>query len=46
MLIGYTRLLRRRIRRDGYTSEEGRREIECYKAHIADLLTRLEDLTF
>ena len=46
MLIGYTRLLRRRIRRDGYASEEGRREIECYKAHIADLLTRLEDLTF
>ena len=46
MLIGYTRLLRRRIRRDGYASEEGRREIECYKAHIADLLTRVEDLTF
>ena len=44
MLLGYTRLLRRRLRRGGMETEEGRREIACYKAHIAELLGRVEKL--
>ena len=44
MLLGYTRLLRRRLRRGGMETEEGRREIACYKAHIAELLDRVDKL--
>ena len=46
MLIGYTRLLRRRIRRNGFDSEEGRREIETYKNHIIELLDKVDTLEF
>ena len=43
-LIGYTRIMRRRIRRNGFDTEEGRREIENAKANILDILDRIDDL--
>lgn len=46
MLIGYTRLMRRLIRRQGFESEQGRKEIECYKNHIIELLDELDTLLF
>ena len=45
-IIGYMRLLRRIIRRNGLDSEKGRREIECYRSHLTDLLPRVDSLTF
>ena len=45
-IIGYMRLLRRIIRRNGLDTEEGRREIECYHAHLMELLPRVDSLTF
>ena len=45
-LIGYTRIMRRRIRRNGFDSEEGRAEIENAKANILDILDRIDTLTF
>ena len=45
-IVGYTRMLRRRIRRKGFDSPEGRAEIENCRAHLADLLSRVDSLTF
>lgn len=45
-IIGYMRLLRRIIRRNGLDTEEGRREIECYHAHLLELLPRVDSLSF
>ena len=45
-IIGYTRLMRRRIRRNGLNEEEGKREIACYKKHLEDLIPRTETLVF
>ena len=45
-LIGYTRLLRRLIRRNGFDTEQGRREIEVYRNHIIELLDRVDTLVF
>ena len=45
-LIGYTRILRRRIRRNGFDTEAGRAEIENAKAHILDILDRVDTLEF
>ena len=45
-LVGYTRLMRRRIRRKGFDSDEGRREIETYKNHILELLDTVDSLVF
>ena len=45
-LIGYTRIMRRRIRRNGFDTEEGRAEIENAKAHILELLDKIDTLTF
>ena len=45
-VIGYTRLIRRRIRRKGLESEEGLREINCYKEHLAELLQKVDSLEF
>ena len=45
-LIGYARIMRRRIRRNGFDTEEGRKEIENAKEHILDLLERVDTLTF
>ena len=46
MLIGYTRLMRRLIRRHGLETDQGRREIETYKNHIIDLLDEVDTLVF
>ena len=46
MLIGYTRLMRRLIRRHGLETEEGRAHIEAYKAHIIELADKIDTLTF
>ena len=45
-LIGYTRIMRRRIRRNGFESEEGREEIENAKNHILELVDKIDTLTF
>ena len=46
MLIGYTRLMRRLIRRGGLDDEQGKREIEVYREHIIDLLGEVDTLVF
>ena len=46
MLIGYTRLMRRLIRRGGLENEQGRREIETYRKHILELLDVVDTLEF
>ena len=46
MLIGYTRLTRRLIRRNGLQDEQGKKEIETYTAHILELLDRVDTLVF
>ncbi|MBR0351678.1 MAG: anti-sigma factor antagonist [Oscillospiraceae bacterium] len=45
-VIGYTRIMRRRIRRNGFDTEEGRAEIENCKKQLLDLLPRTDTLTF
>ncbi len=44
MLMGYTRLLRREIRRDGFNNETGLKVIESAKNHIAELLSKVKEL--
>ena len=46
MLIGYTRLMRRLIRRHGLETEAGRKEIQGYKDHILTLLDEVDTLVF
>ncbi len=43
-LIGYTRLMRRLIRRNGLNDEKGRAKIEFYKQQIEELLDRVDTL--
>ncbi len=45
-IIGYVRLLRRSLRRNGLDTEEGRQQIACYKAHLIELLPRVDSLVF
>ncbi len=45
-LIGYTRIMRRRIRRNGFDTEEGHKEIENAKNHILELVDKIDTLTF
>ena len=45
-VIGYTRQLRRVIRRNGFDDELGRKDIESCKMHLADLLGRVDSLDF
>ena len=45
-LIGYTRLMRRAIRRNALESEQGRRDVEHYKNNILGLLNTLDSLAF
>ena len=45
-IIGYTRLMRRLIRRSGFDSEFGRRQIACYKGHLEELLPQVDTLVF
>ena len=46
MLVGYTRLMRRLIRRGGLENEQGKQEIELYRNRIIDLLDKVDTLTF
>ena len=46
MVVGYARLMRRTIRRDGLDTEEGRSTIELCRARLADLLPRVDTLEF
>lgn len=45
-LVGYTRLMRRLIRRSALESEEGRALVELYKGHILKLLDTVDTLEF
>ena len=45
-IIGYTRMIRRSIRRKGLESDAGRREIELWKKHLLELLDKTDTLTF
>ena len=46
MLIGFTRIMRRSIRRNGFNTEAGRAEIENCRRRLAELLPRVDTLTF
>lgn len=45
-IIGYTRIMRRSIRRGGLDTQEGRAVIENAKAHLEELLAKVDSLTF
>ena len=45
-VVGYTRIMRRTIRRNGLNTEDGRKVIENCRTHLADLLGRVDTLTF
>lgn len=45
-IIGYTRLIRRYIRRGGLETEEGKAEIKMWKANLLTLLENTESLDF
>ena len=45
-IIGYTRMIRRSIRRNGLETEEGRAEIELWKKELLELLERTDSLVF
>lgn len=46
MLLGYTRIMRRAIRRNGFDTEEGRLQIENAKKHILEILPQIDTLLF
>ncbi|MBO6000863.1 MAG: anti-sigma factor antagonist [Spirochaetales bacterium] len=46
MLMGFVRLLRREIRRDGLNNDAGRAVIENAKRHISELVPKLDSLVF
>ena len=45
-IIGYTRMIRRSIRRGGLDTETGRAEIELWKKELLELLDRTDTLLF
>ena len=45
-IIGYTRMIRRSIRRHGLETEKGRREIELWKSELLELLDKTDTLLF
>ncbi len=45
-VIGYSRLIRRSVRRNGLESEAGRAEIELWKERLLELLERTDTLLF
>ena len=45
-IIGYTRMIRRSIRRQGLETPEGRAEIEHWKAELLELLDEVDSLLF
>ncbi len=46
MIVGYTRLIRRLIRRNGLENEQSRAEIEYYINNLINLLDEVDTLTF
>ncbi len=46
MIIGYARIMRRTIRRNGLNTDAGRREIENCRVHLAELLPKVDSLLF
>lgn len=45
-IIGYTRLIRREIRRNGLETEEGRKKIEFWKKQLEELINKVDTLLF
>ena len=45
-IIGYTRMIRRTIRRHGLETEEGKAEIGLWKQHLLELLGKTDSLLF
>lgn len=45
-IIGYTRMMRRTIRRDGFNNEVGSKDIEHAKNRIIELVAKYDDLLF
>ena len=45
-IIGYTRLIRRAIRRNGLETEKGQKEIAHWKAELIELLEKTDSLLF
>ena len=45
-VVGYARLLRHVLRRNGMATEAGRRQIETYRAALEELLARTDTLLF
>ena len=45
MIVGYTRIMRRTIRRNGLNTENGRAVIENCRKHLAELLAKVDSLT-
>lgn len=45
-VVGYMRLMRRCIRRNGYETEAGKKAIACYRALLCELLPRVDSLVF
>ena len=46
MVVGYARLMRRTIRRNGFHTEDGLANIQLCKQRLAGLLDRVDSLTF
>ena len=46
MIVGYARMMRRSIRRNGLNTEAGRIEIENCRRHLEELLPRVDSLLF
>ena len=45
-VVGYTRIMRRSIRRNGLNTPDGQKVIACCREHLADLLSRVDTLVF
>ncbi|MCQ2485682.1 MAG: anti-sigma factor antagonist [Clostridia bacterium] len=45
-IVGYTRMMRRTIRRNGFDTPEGIKDIEMCKRNLEDLLSRVDILVF
>ena len=45
-VVGYARIMRRSIRRNGLNTEAGRKEIQNCREHLRDLLSRVDTLIF
>ena len=45
-VVGYTRIMRRTIRRNGLNTEDGRAVIENCRRHLEELLAKVDSLVF